>query len=418
MTALTTSLPIPSEEALSHSARLVEYLKQKIHSHSGWLSFADFMDGLLYAPGLGYYAAGATKFGSAGDFVTAPEISPLFGRTLARYIVPTLHQMDDAVILEPGAGTGRLAASILEALQTSGKLPERYLILEPSPSLQHIQRDNLTEWIPDLIDRVEWLQAMPEKIRGIVVANEVLDAMSVHLMVTTDQKGVFLERGVTVSVNEKESEKESASSSFSPATFIWRDDPASPQMNEWASLHLRAEGGDDHEPGTVFELALPAHAWCRSLADRLEQGKIILIDYGFPAREFYHPQRRNGTLMCHYRHHAHDDPFLYPGLQDVTAHVDFTSIARALQNGGLTLDLYQTQAGFLLANGVLETLTPGLEPGSLAWLKETTALQKLLSPAEMGELFKVIVASRGLCHPHQQAASLAQEIHIAQQLGI
>jgi len=413
MTSHKNSLPIPSEEALSHSAQLIEYLKTYIQSKSGWISFAEWMQGVLYAPGLGYYAAGAAKFGNSGDFITAPEISPLFGRTVARWIARNWGSIEDWVILEPGAGTGRLAASILEELQKQNVLPSRYLILEPSPSLQQTQRDHLSQSIPELIHLVEWIEVLPDTIRGIVIANEVLDAMPVHLMVTTDHNGVFWERGVSLSESTQDPKNSQHSEADLPSDFVWKACPASVQMQEWATQHLPNDNA--LEPATVFELGLPAEAWCRLLTDRLEYGQVILIDYGFPAREFYHPQRRNGTLMCHYRHHAHDDPFLYPGLQDITAHVDFTSIARALSQGGLNLDQYQTQAGFLLANGILETLSPGLEPGSVAWLKETTALQKLLSPAEMGELFKVLVASRGLSDPQ---SSHANSDVARQQLGL
>ncbi len=404
MTALTTSLPIPDKEALAHSAKLVEYLKQNIQSQSAWISFAEFMQGLLYAPGLGYYAAGAAKFGSEGDFITAPELSPLFGKAIAQCVAPSLQSISGGCILEPGAGTGRLAASMLQELQKCDALPDHYLILEPSPSLQAIQLSHLTQCIPSLVERVEWVHTMPEKFRGIVIANEVLDAMPVHLMVTTEQKGVYLERGVAMHSDE--------------VHFTWLDRPCSQQLNLLALKHLPKDKDRALEPGTVFELGLPAEAWCRSLGDRLEEGQIILIDYGFPAREFYHPQRRNGTLMCHYRHHAHDDPFLYPGLQDVTAHVDFTAIARALSEQGLHLDRYQTQAAFLLGAGVLEAISTGLEPGSVAWLKETTALQKLLSPAEMGELFKVIIASRGMVAQQDQEFSCASQKRVEQQLGL
>jgi len=389
MPSLSASLPLPDPDALAHSAKLTQHLLDRIHAQGGWLSFADFMEALLYAPGLGYYAAGATKFCEEGDFVTAPEISPLFGRTLARFAAPVLTSIQGARILEPGAGTGRLAASILETLDQLGALPDRYLILEPSPSLQAIQHKNLSKWLPSLVERVEWIQDLPKNFRGVILANEVLDAIPVHLMVTTDRLDAFLERGVGVDETDGTS------------TFTWVDRPANPNLNQLALKHLSGEAEMERAPGTLFELGLPAEAWSRGLAESLEEGLMVLIDYGFPAREMYHPQRRNGTLMCHYRHHAHDDPFLYPGLQDVTAHVDFTAIASILKDKGLDLDRYQTQAGFLLENGILETLTPGLEPGSVAWLKETTGLQKLLSPAEMGELFKVLVASKHLSEPHK-----------------
>ena len=387
-------LPVPDAIALAHSERLRATLVARIQAAGGWLDFAAFMEGLLYAPGLGYYAAGAARFNGAGDFTTAPEISPLFGRTLARALAPMLRAIDDSDLLEPGAGSGRLAATLLPALAELGALPRHYRILEPSPALRAEQAATLAPLPAELRDRVAWIDDLPAQLRGVVLANEVLDAMPVHLLRVGDARvdihpdsdtdsdaaadaAPLLERGVAVHPG---------------GGFVWSDRPAAPWLKAQARAHLPAGVLPAH--GAVFELGLAARAWSASLGERLAEGAVVLIDYGFPAREFHHAQRRAGTLMCHYRHHAHDDPFFLPGLQDVTAHVDFSAVAVALRDAGLRLHHFDSQAGFLLAHGLLEELARAVEPGSTEWLKRTVALQTLLSPAEMGELFKVLVALR------------------------
>ena len=418
MPLMPAHLPVPDAVALAHSERLRATLLARIQAAGGWLDFAAFMEGLLYAPGLGYYAAGAARFNGAGDFTTAPEISPLFGRTLARALAPILRAIDDSDLFEPGAGSGRLAETLLPALAELGALPRRYRILEPSPALRAEQAATLDPLPATLRERVVWIDDLPAQMRGVVLANEVLDAMPVHLLRVADtpidghrdaettsetETGTtpLLERGVAVD---------------SDGGFAWSDQPAAPWLHAQALANLPA--GVLPAPGAVFELGLAARAWAAALGERLAEGAVVLIDYGFPAREFHHVQRRAGTLMCHYRHHAHDDPFFLPGLQDVTAHVDFSAIAVALREAGLRLHHFDNQAGFLLAHGLLEELAREVEPGSTDWLKRSVAVQALLSPAEMGELFKVLVALRD---PRGRLAPLlagAGESAVCARLGV
>ena len=372
-------LPQPSADAQAHSARVRAHLAGCIRQAGGWLPFATYMAEVLYAPGLGYYAAGAARFNAAGDFTTAPEISPLFGRTLARALAPGLRALRAAsdgplVLLEPGAGTGRLALVLLKALAELDALPDRYCILEPSAALQAEQQATLQALPPALGARCEWLHTLPAPFRGAIVANEVLDALPVDLLqVATD--GTLLACGVALDAAGQPD---------------WSLRPASPDQQ--AAAHARWPAGTVLPPGTRFEVSEAAAGWTATLARCLTQGTLLLVDYGFPARELYLPQRTRGTFMCHYRHHAHDDPFWWPGLQDLTAHVDFTAVARQACAAGLHLQEFATQAAFLLDHGLLASLDAGLQPGTLDWLRQTTALQKLVSPAEMGESFKVLVA--------------------------
>jgi SAM-dependent MidA family methyltransferase len=360
-----SSLPAPSPDALAHSQRLQEYIRADIATHGGWVSFARYMELALYAPGLGYYAAGAAKFGAAGDFTTAPEMSALFGRTLARQVAQGLaHSGGD--ILELGAGSGRLACDLLLALEREGQLPEQYLILELSAELKARQRDCLRQNALHLLERVTWLARLPESFRGVIIGNEVLDALPLHLVSRRD--GNFYERGV----------------GLSETGFAWHD----VALNN-AALQKIAEQLDLPD-GYVTEINLAAPALIASLAERLDSGLMLFIDYGFPRAEFYHPQRDQGTLMCHYRHHAHGDPFLYPGLQDITAHVDFSTVADAGIAHGCELLGYTTQAHFLINCGITDLLAETSPEDVANYLPLANQVQRLLSPAEMGELFKVI----------------------------
>ena len=367
-------LPPPDSDALAHSARLADCLRARIAGAGGWLDFAAFMEGLLFEPGLGYYAAGAARFRAAGDFTTAPEISPLFGKTLARAVAPLLRALPDGDLIEPGAGTGRLALSLLPALAAAGAVPGRYAILEPSPALRQEQAAMLAALPDALRARVVWLDDLPEQIRGVVVANEVLDAMPVHLL--RWRSGTLFERGVVPASGE-------------PAGFAWEERPAGPAL-ETAAARRAVTPAD----GVQFELARMAEAWSATVASRLEAGAVLLIDYGDAARALHGVHRPQGTLRCFYRHHVHGNPLILPGLQDVTASVDFTAIAGSLAQGGLTLHDYDTQAAFLLAQGILAALDPAVLPGTAAWVRQTTGLQHLISPAEMGESFKVLIALR------------------------
>jgi SAM-dependent MidA family methyltransferase len=361
------TLPAPSADALAHSARLVELIRREIAAGGSWISFARYMELALYAPGLGYYASGTAKLGAAGDFVTAPELSPLFGRTLARQIAEVAA---DGEVLELGAGSGRLALDILGELECLGRLPRRYLILEVSPDLRQRQHELLAQQLPHLLARVAWLDALPDAIHGVVLGNEVLDAVPVHLLYRA-ATGLY-ERGVIW--------KEG---------LAWEDRPldAGPLRDLAATL---PEVG-----GYLTEACPAAAALVTSLGERLHQGLLLFIDYGFPAAEFYHPQRHMGTLKVHYRHHSLDDPFYLPGLADLTAHVDFSAMARAGAAAGLDLIGYTSQGNYLLNAGMLDLLGE-LQPGTVDYLRAAVAVQKLVQPSEMGESFKVIALGRGV----------------------
>jgi SAM-dependent MidA family methyltransferase len=367
------SLPEPTPDARAHSDRVAAHARGEIAASGGWMSFARYMELALYAPGLGYYSAGARKLGKAGDFVTAPEISPLYGQTLARQVHQILQAGFDDV-LEVGAGSGALAAGLLEELERSGKAPRNYLILELSADLRERSRDTLAARVPHLLDRVAWLNRLPPAFSGVVLGNEVLDAMPVH--VVRVHRGKIEEGGVGLR-NER-------------LDWSWR--LASGELLEAARALELPEG-------FRTEIPLAMCGFVRSLAGVLEKGVALFIDYGFPQREYYHPQRREGTLMCHYRHHAHADPFFLPGLQDITSHVDFSAVARAAREGGLELAGYASQAQFLVNCGITEVMsrTPA-EEGS-RFLPLANQANRLTSPAEMGELFKAIAFTRGFSPP-------------------
>jgi SAM-dependent MidA family methyltransferase len=371
---MTTSLPQPSAEALAHSNRLCELIRRDISAQGGWISFSHFMELALYAPGFGYYIAGSRKFGQAGDFITAPELSPLFGRTLARQLIEVM-QNSTPNILELGAGSGKLALDILGELEKLNSLPDQYSILEISADLRERQQALIRAKLPHLASRVNWLDTLPEKISGAVIANEVLDALPVHLLYWSE--GRILERGV----------------SLDQERFIWQDR----QLENPTLLDLaqQIKVPDNY----LSEISLAARGLMASLCERMETGAFIFIDYGFGAGEYYHPQRSRGTLMCHYRHHAHDDPFYLPGLQDITSHVDFTALAEAaVEHGGNFLG-YTTQAHFLINNGVVNFLSEVSPDDVSAYAPLSAQLQKLTSPAEMGELFKVIALGKGMEEP-------------------
>lgn len=372
------SLPLPSPAALEHSARLAELLRREIAAGGGWLPFARFMELALYAPGLGYYSGGAQKFGAAGDFVTAPELTPFFGRALAAQVAQAMDAAGAPFILEAGAGSGRLAADLLAELERLGRLPERYFILDLSAELRQRQQATLAAAVPGLLPRVEWLERLPDSFAGVVIGNEVLDAMPVHL-VAWREDGIR-ERGVGIAAD---------------GAFAFAERPAG-----GAVLAAAAELGEQCglPPGFESEIGLAARAWAAEWGRILVRGVLLLIDYGFPRREFYHFQRGGGTLMCHYRHHAHPDPFYLPGLQDITAHVDFTAIIAAAHAAGLELNGYTNHGQFLLNCGILDLLAE-LPAESPAYIRAAGAVNKLLLPHEMGELFKVIAIGRGIESP-------------------
>jgi SAM-dependent MidA family methyltransferase len=368
------SLPNPDPAAAEHSRRLREHIARNIDSAGGWISFARYMELALYAPGLGYYSGGAHKFGAAGDFVTAPELSPLYAQSLAAQAAEVMAASAPHII-EAGAGSGALAAGLLEELERRGYLPERYAILELSGELRQRQRETLAARVPQLAGRVTWLDTLPESFSGAVIGNELLDALPVHL-VAWREEGVF-ERGAALDAANN---------------FVWQERPAS------AVLRAAAQALPVGAP-FVSEINLAARAWVAAWGRILAQGALLLIDYGFPQREYYHPQRAEGTLMCHYRHHAHGDPFWLPGLNDITAHVDFTSIAEAGHGAGLDLLGYTGQAQFLLNCGITELLARCPADDPARYLPLAAGVQKLISPAEMGELFKVMALGRCIGEP-------------------
>jgi SAM-dependent MidA family methyltransferase len=372
------NLPEASADALTHSARLRELIAREIRQAGGWISFGRYMELVLYAPGLGYYSAGAAKFGAAGDFVTAPEISSLFGITLAQQIAALLSP-DMPDLLELGAGSGKLACDLLLELARLDKLPQRYLILEASGDLRERQQRRLQQQVPQLLPRIHWLDALPASFRGVVLANEVLDALPAHVL--TWRGSALYERGV---------------SGDAETGFAWKEIPASEAMQEPAR-HLGVT--DDFPQPYISELNLAAPALIATLAKVLERGVMLVIDYGFPRHEYYHVQRAAGTLMCHYRHRAHDDPFFLPGLQDVTTHVDFTAVRDAAVENGLSCLGFATQAQFLINCGITEIMLRVPPNDALRYLPLAAEAQKLLSPSEMGELFKVIALGRGVDAP-------------------
>lgn len=364
----TTTLPPPSAEELAHSARLVSLIHEEMGD--GVLSFSRFMQLVLFAPELGYYSAGKTKFGVAGDFVTAPEMGEVFAYCLAQQCQQILGSLNGGDILEAGPGSGRLAAGLLIELERQQQLPQHYYLLELSADLRQRQRQTIEQTAPHLVDRVRWIDKLPaEKFRGVILANELLDAMPATLFRVTE--GGVVERGVTD--NGKE--------------FVWGELPAS------AILSRRVEAlqlDNDY----VSEINFQAEAWVHSISDVLESGVVLLIDYGFSASEYYHPQRHMGTLMCHYRHRAHDNPLILIGLQDITAHIDFTAMATAAVDGDMDVLGYSTQAAFLMTNG-LEELVAGSDPDNAqAHLELTNQIKKLTLPSEMGELFKVMALGK------------------------
>jgi SAM-dependent MidA family methyltransferase len=370
-----SDLPRPTPDAAAHSERVVAHIRAEIARAGGWIPFAQYTALALYAPSLGYYMAGARKLGTDGDFVTAPELGPLFGHTLARQVAQGLETVGGDV-LEIGAGSGALAASVLEALERLDRLPANYLILELSPELRARSRDTLAARVPHLLERVAWLNTLPPALTGVVLGNEVLDAMPVNVVRT--RAGEIEEAGVALAPDG--------------ARFEWAHRPAPAEV----AAAVRALGLPD---GYTTEIGLLARGFVATVTAMLERGLALFIDYGFPRAEYYHPQRSTGTLMCHYRHRAHGDPFFLPGLQDITAHVDFTAIAEAAHGAGADVLGYATQAQFLINCGLTEEMARVPPEDVRRYSPLAGAANRLTSPAEMGELFKAIAFGRGLDAP-------------------
>ncbi|HET7569567.1 MAG TPA: SAM-dependent methyltransferase [Gammaproteobacteria bacterium] len=374
-----SDLPLPGADARVHSDRLRAHILDAIDAAGGAITFERYMELALYAPGLGYYSAGTHKFGEAGDFITAPEVSPLFSRVVARQCAEILAASDGDTILELGAGSGALAAAALAELAQHDALPAHYWILETSADLRARQRTRLQRALTaDVLARVEWLDSLPAApFRGVIVGNEVLDALPVARFMATAQG--LREQGVG-----REGD-----------ALVWRDLPARDALRA-AVARIEDERGEPFVAGYVSEINLNLPAFIRGLADGVERGALLFIDYGLPRAAFYLAERAAGTLMCHYRHRAHGDPFFYPGLQDITAHVDFTAVAEAGVAAGLELDGYTTQAFFLLGGGLETMLAASDAADTRAHLELTREVQTLTSPADMGERFKAILLGRGL----------------------
>jgi SAM-dependent MidA family methyltransferase len=368
-------LPQPGLEAQVASQELVSLIKQEISANSDWISFARYMELALYAPRFGYYTGGAAKLGQAGDFTTAPEMSPLFGATLATFAMSVFPQTTNQ-IMEFGAGTGKLAVDLLTELHRHNCPPDRYYIVELSGELRARQEELLRDF-----SEVVWLENIPATFSGLVLGNEVLDAMPVHLVRKTETG--WNEVGVT-----------------------WQDSGLQWAEKPWPDLTLLKQIplAEELPVGYLTELHVTAKGFMRSVAQMLsgeKSGLVLFLDYGFPASEYYLDQRDQGTLMCHYRHHAHTDPLYWPGLQDITSHVDFSAMCEAGQSAGLELLCYTSQAGFLLQMGIGDLLLRTSPTDPMHYLPKANALKKLVSPAEMGELFKVLIMGVNVSLPEK-----------------
>jgi SAM-dependent MidA family methyltransferase len=349
---------------------------EQIVKEGGLVDFERFMSLALYAPGLGYYVNGAQKFGVGGDFITAPELSPLFGYSLANQIAEIFAAIQDPNVLEFGAGSGALAVSVLEQLEQLDCLPVRYQILELSAELQQRQRDTIQQALPHLIERVEWLSHMPPSgWRGVVLANEVLDAMPVQR--------------IRKSANQWQMQWVSYTDDAYQTT--WKDTTDDLLLKQLDALEARL---GQFEEGYESEVNRHVDGWISALSLMIEQGAVILVDYGYPEAAFYHPERSAGTLICHHQHKAYNDPLQRVGSQDITANVDFSAVAEAGVNHGFDLAGFTTQSFFLMNSGIGELLNE--DPMSDHYIHQAQAMKQLTLPTEMGERFKVIAFSKGL----------------------
>lgn len=367
---MSAHLPSPNQQAEAQTQALQHLICAEINN-KGPITFARYMELALYAPQYGYYRSGLQKFGENGDFITAPELSPLFSKCLAKQCQQVLSDLPTKTILELGPGSGKMAADILTELAAQDSLPQKYYLLELSAELRQRQQHYLQQKIPQWFSRLQWLDQLPaEPISGIILANEVVDAMPVHKFAWHEEKLYEY----YVDYNTKQ--------------FSWLlDSPSDPTLQEYIQS-LSIENKQDYS--SEINLMLPA--WIKSLSDSLQQGLILIIDYGFPQQEYYHPERNQGTLMCHYQHRAHPDPLILPGLQDITAHVDFTAIANAALNNQCEVSGYTSQALFLLNCGLTELLPIQLDIEMSYTIAQQ--IKRLTLPSEMGELFKVIALTK------------------------
>lgn len=371
-------LPTPDADACAHSLRLKDQIRDEIASNNDHISFKRYMELTLYEPGLGYYSAGVHKFGQQGDFITAPELSVLFSHCLARQCEQVLNNLRAGWILELGAGSGTMACDLLQALAKMNCLPEKYLILEVSADLRQRQQQLVEQRIPEYSSRMEWLGELPARpFKGLIIANEVIDAMPVHR--------------IRVNANSIEELHVACEGD----TFKWSRVPADSALIKHIEDIFR-EGKIEWPDNYITEVNTDLKPWLAGLSDCLEQGVMLFIDYGYPCREYYHPQRSEGTLLCHYRHRVHADPFFYPGLQDITASVDFSAVAKAADAAGLDIAGFTSQAHFLISCGLDEVISTYAGNDPKSYLEISRQAKLLTLPAEMGERFKVIAASRKL----------------------
>ncbi len=361
--------------AQTYSNQLTDVIRQEIQLAGGFISFARYMELALYAPGLGYYSAGQHKFGKGGDFVTAPEISPLFSQCVALQCQQILDELGQGDILELGAGSGVFAKDVLLELERLNSLPRHYYILEISADLRARQHELLTQHCPHLLTHISWLNVLPKTtIHGIIIGNEVLDAMPVHCF-RIDSSGIK-ERCVTWDQDQ----------------FAWLlTEPTTPELTQHVESLLQEQPLPEDYDSEV-NLMLPA--WINSITACLDKGVILLFDYGYGRAEYYHPERRMGTLMCYYQHRRHDDPFKLVGSQDITAHVNFTTVAENACDVGCTLAGYSIQAAFLLHCDLLGIAQKKEEATSVEGINQAQAIKKLTLPSEMGELVKVMALSK------------------------
>ena len=370
MTRVSEPFPKPDEHGLDVSNRLGERIRAELHASDGWMGFERYMQFALYEPELGYYHNGSRKFGFGGDFVTAPELSSLFAKSIANEVSGVLVQLHDPVILEIGAGTGRFAQDMINALR-SRSIDVRYLILEPSAELRARQQERLASAHLD----ATWLEKLPaDPVQGVILANEVLDAFPVTCFV------------------KREGETRPLGVGLVGESFEWVEGETEPGLTDRIAA-LEARLGRVLPDGFRSEICPAGPAWMASAASALDKGAILAIDYGLVEREYYHPQRDSGTLICHYRHRAHANPFLWPGLQDISAWVDFSACARAAESVGLAVSGFTTQGQFLIEGGAAERLG---EPDDSTPLQAAQALKTLILPGEMGERFKLLLLSRDL----------------------
>lgn len=374
----TVDLPQPTSDEIQHSEQLIEFIAHEIQAAGGWIDFARYMALALYAPGLGYYSGGLQKFGARGDFITAPEVSPLFARTLASPVAKVLSGMIDADVLEFGAGSGVLAAELLLTLEQLNQLPQHYYIIELSAELKQRQHQTILQRAPHLIKHVHWLDALPQQpIKAVVIANEVLDAMPVQRFIKTDSGCEVL--GVV----------------YQQKQLAFQTRKCSQALQQQVQ-YIEQDIGRELAQAYTSEINLNIAPWLQSVSDVLSQGVVLLIDYGYARKEYYLPERSMGTLMCYYRHRAHDDALWYPGLQDITAFVDFTSVAEAAISADFVLEGFTSQAGFLMENGVVEFAKPSSQDDQVTRLKLAQQMKTLLLPSEMGERFKVMGLSKNI----------------------